>query len=156
MTEIEDRLRVEISKLEADFQRGEHFRVVLLAPQLLVQIVDLLGNYTDEYLRRKGYLDRSPDDDRVEDLIRRLRRAESDRAQIADAFADLYRSDRDRHSRARVEFERSFARLEALVSMRNKLAHEYYSSPPNKKNLMACAAGGLELLRVLASDLQDA
>ena len=153
MTSTEDRLRAEVSALDSDMQSGEYFRVVVLAPQLLVRIVDVLSKYTDEYLRRKGLLTESLEDTRVQDAMRRLHKSESDRLTIANALEAFYEGSKTKTPDARADFERSFTLLEALVSMRNRLAHDYYAKPATMRSLKICAAGGIELLQLFEREL---
>ena len=131
----EVRIRSNASALDAAFQSGDYFRVIVLAPQLMVEIADVLANYTDVYLRGKGFLDPSPDEKTMREVMNRLQRTESDRAQIAATLASIFECESDTIPTALKNFMSAFTKLEALVSMRNRLAHEYYKVATTPRSL---------------------
>jgi hypothetical protein len=153
LSEVE--IRNHALALEDDFLAGEYFRVIVLAPQLMVQVVELLATHTDEYLRRKGFLDLTTEEQTVQEQMRHLQRAESDRAQIAYAFESIFQHEQGRSSTACIDFVSAFSKLEALVSMRNRLAHDFYKSNASQRSIKASASGGIDLIRRLLLELEN-
>jgi hypothetical protein len=151
----ETRIHNAVTELETDFLRKDYLRVVLLAPQLLVQVIEVLGSYTEDWLRRKGLLDHTEDEMKAHELMQRLSKRESDRAYIASALFATFEGEREKAPDALVNFERSFNKLERLVSMRNHLAHEFYSKKVSVNRLKASASGGIDLLKILTGELRD-
>lgn len=151
----ESLLRSEIRAMQEDFARKDFFRVIVLGPQLLVAIVDLLGSYFEEWADRKGLSKFGRDEMRVFELMSKLGKPDSDRLIIAGALASIFEIERQTDPKALENFESSFNKLQALITMRNFLAHEYYSSKKRDGLLKASAAGALDLLARLEKEMRS-
>jgi hypothetical protein len=150
----EAQVRAMALELGASFESGDFFRVVMLSPQLMVQVAQVISNHHEEWIRRKGFLDFSADELTVYALMDRLHRADSDRVQIASAFHSIFENELGTEPNARKNFVNAFSKLESLVSMRNRIAHDYFRAPASKRSLKACAAGGIDLLRRLLKEME--
>lgn len=122
----------EIENLKGAHEREDYLKVVILSPQLIVQIIDVLGTYSQEWIERKITSKFSEEDNEVYRLAGQLHKKESDRSYIVGALVELYNSSIWDKSSAKRNFVKYFTKLDDLVSLRNIYSHEYYEKSVSK------------------------
>ena len=149
----------ELEKLKAAHERNEYFTVVILAPQFLVQIIDLLSNYRDEWddwIERKCPIELTKDELEVYRLAGQLQRKESDRSYIVGALVELFDGGHWDESNAKENFVKFFTKLDDLTSLRNQYAHEYYAKEVSVNRAKNCSQSGIELIELFSNRLKIA
>lgn len=132
----------------------DYFRVVMLSPQLTVEVIDTLVSYSNEWIERKITSHFSEDDNYVFKLIGQLQKKESDRSYIAGALGDAYTGGVWEEHSARSEFVKYFTKLEDLINLRNTYAHEYYTKNISESRAKNCSKSGIDILEFFVRQLE--
>ena len=146
----------EIEILKNAHEGEDYLKVVVLSPQLIVQIIDVLAFYSQEWIERKTYSKFSEEDNEVYRLAGKLQKKESDRSYIVGALLGLYESAVWDIPSGKVEFVKYFTKLDDLVSLRNTYSHEYYTNKVSKNRAKNCSKAGIELAELFAQQFENA
>ncbi|MAX52424.1 MAG: hypothetical protein CMH22_10630 [Methylophaga sp.] len=146
----EKELLKEIELLQTSHYEGDYLRVVILAPQIIVQIIDRISAYNEEWIERKIYNKFSEEDKEVYRIAGQLQQKESDRSYIVGALVELYNSGYWAEGDGKKSFVKYFTKLDDLVSLRNLFAHEYYEKKATKHRAKNCSKSGIEIANLFA------
>ncbi|EIJ0972341.1 hypothetical protein HYO48_21940 [Vibrio parahaemolyticus] len=141
----------EISALANAHNRGDYFKVIMLAPQLLAQIGSAIAEVSE------GIVDDivgdcfSDDDKEVYRLMGKFERELSDKAYIASILVGYYESEFWSKNHSKREFIKYFTKLEDLVDLRNLFAHEYYQKPLSDRRVKNGSKSAMDLLFLFAN-----
>ena len=144
----------EIKLLQASHDEEDYLRVVILAPQIIVQIIDRLSTYSEEWMERKIYSKFSEDDKEVYRIAGQLQQKESDRSYIVGALVELYNSGYWSEGVGKKSFVKYFTKLDDLVALRNIFAHEYYEKKVTKRRAKNCSKSGIDIANLFAGQLE--
>ncbi|TDM51425.1 hypothetical protein [Aliivibrio fischeri] len=141
----------EIINLIQAHDNEDYFKVVMLSPQLLVQIADAIGKVAEEvtYCIVGDCL--SEEDKEVYKLIGKLDRDLSDKAYIGHGLVSYYESEYWPKNSSKKEFIKYFTKLEDLVALRNVFAHEFYKKEIVDRRMKNCSKAGIDLILLFAS-----
>ena len=132
----------------------DYFKVVVLSPQLIVEAIDILASYSDEWFDRKHAVHFSNDDKHILNLISQLQKKESDRSYIVGALGDAYNAGIWPEKKARKEFVKYFTKLDDLISLRNIYAHEFYSKKTTSNRAKNCSKSGIQILEFFTDQFE--
>jgi len=144
----------EIEELKKSHDCEDYLKVVVLSPQLIVQIIDVWESYSQEWIERKFTSKFSEDDNEVYRLAGLMHKKESDRSYIVNALVELYESTTWEKSSEKKEFVKYFTKLNDLVSLRNAYAHEYYVKKFSINRAKKCSKAGIELAKLFAGQFE--
>ncbi|MBK9425979.1 MAG: hypothetical protein IPN63_00770 [Gammaproteobacteria bacterium] len=150
---IEFKLLKELDELRAAHERADYFFVVVLAPQLLVQIIDTLASYSEEWIERKITSKFTREEKEVYRLAGQLQKKESDRSYIVGALVSIFESGHWEACSAKSNFVKYFTKLDDLVSLRNVFSHEYYIKEISINRAKNCSKAGIQLAELFAEQL---
>ena len=142
----------EIEILKEAHGNENYLSVVILSTQLIVQIIEVLASYSDDWIKHKFTNNLSEDDREVYRLAGQLQKKESDRSYIVGALVGLYDSGTWDESDSKINFIKHFTKLDDLVSLRNTYSHEYYVKKVSKNRAKNCSKAGIELAELFASE----
>ena len=149
LTPKEKDLLADLEKLNISFEEKDYFRVIMLSIQLTVEIIDALAKRSQDFWGDRVSI--SDDDLYVYGLSGRLFKKESDRLYIVNNLVHMYEKD---EYFTKDDFTEYFNELADLVSLRNSLAHEYYSKPVSQDRMKKCAGYGLEIAKLFSVELE--
>lgn len=152
LTPKEKYLLAELEKLNISFEEKDYFRVIMLSIQLTVEIIDALATRSQDFWEDRISI--SDDDIYVYELSGRLLKKESDRLYIVNNLVQMYENDEKNEYFTKDDFTDYFNELAELVSLRNSLAHEYYSKPVSQDRMKKCAEYGLEIAKLFSVELE--
>ncbi len=155
MEEIEKYLRNEIKSLETLHEENNYVNVVILAPQLMVEVIDTVASYHDDWIERKITSKFSDDDREIYKIVGELQKKESDRSYIVNALLGNYESGEFEGTSARKGFIKYFTKLDDLISLRNIYAHEYYTKEVSNNRAKNCSKSAIELVQLFALGLES-
>ncbi len=144
----------EIERLREFHASGDYLTVVILSPQLIVQIIDQLASYNEEWVERKVTSKFTEDERQVYKLAGQLQKKESDRSYIVGALVELFDSGHWETKSSRKEFIKCFTKLDDLVSLRNLYAHEYFIKKVSSSRAKNCSKSGVQLAELFAGKLE--
>ncbi len=153
MNSTEAKLFQEIENLKSYYKNREYLSVVVLAPQLIVQIIDLWSSYSDEWIERKITRRWSDDEKEVYRLAGQQQRKESDRSYIIGGLVGLFESGHWPEGSGKANFIKYFTKLDDLISLRNIYAHEYYEKNVSTNRAKNCASTGIQLAELFSTQL---
>lgn len=145
----------ELHRLKGLFVNGDYFTVVILAPQLMVEAIDVLASYQDAWIERKITSKFSDDDNEVYRLVGQLQKKESDRSYIVGALLVMYENGLWKKSSAKRSFVKYFTKLDDLVSLRNIYAHEYYTKEVSQNRSKTCAKSAIEIIELFVAQFEQ-
>ncbi|WP_217534947.1 hypothetical protein [Vibrio metschnikovii] len=141
----------EISALENAHNSGDHFKVIMLAPQLLAQIGNAIAEVSEGMIDDMVGDCFSDDDKEVYRLMGKFERELSDKAYIASILVGYYESKFWSKNHSKREFIKYFTKLEDLVALRNLFAHEYYKKSLPARRVKNCSKSAMDLLFLFAN-----
>lgn len=144
----------EIEALKKAHEREDYLNVIVLSPQLIVQVIDVLASYSQEWIERKITSRFSKEDNEVYRLAGQLQKQESDRSYIVSALVGLYDSAIWEKSSAKKNFVKYFTKLEDLISLRNIYSHEYYVKRVSENRAKNCSKSGIDLAELFAKQFE--
>ena len=150
----ESELRNEIESLQLAHDEGDYLRVVILSPQLIVQVIDKLASYSEEWIDSKITSKFSEDDVEVYRMASQLQQKESDRSYIVGALVELYNSDYWSEGVGKKSFVKYFTKLDDLIALRNMYAHEFYTKSVSERRSKNCSKAGLDIAKLFAQQLE--
>jgi len=147
---------IQADMLNLRLRQKDYFAIAIIAPQLMVQIIDLISQDFLEWADRKGFTRIPIEEMQVNELIVKLEKQDSDRLIISRAFAGLFKEEQDKNPNALKDFKSNFQKIESLISLRNRFAHEYFQVDYSSKATASIAQGGIELVNKLISRMGNA
>ncbi len=142
------KLKKEVLALKQAFENGELEKVILLSPQLLVQIIEELASIDYELWRydyEKFERDIPINTKEAYEIISNLYRKSSDKLYIAEAILTAQESNLLGSGKGK-SFKAYYTKLEQLVNTRNLIAHDYYTKKPTMSQLKIASKAGMSLL----------
>lgn len=145
----------ELQRLKSLLIEGDYFTVVILAPQLMVESIDVIASYQEAWFERKITSGFSDDDNDVYRLVGQLQKKESDRSYIVGALLAMYENGHWKKPSAKKTFVKYFTKLDDLVSLRNTFAHEYYTKEVSQNRSKTCAKSAIEIIELFTAQFEQ-
>ncbi len=143
--------RDEIDDLVESHENGDYLKVLFLSPQLLVLILNRIGDAGEELFESMWTKYISAEDHEVYGIVGKLEREMNDKAYIAQGLVGFYENSHWGEQHSKKQFVKYFTKLEDLVSLRNELAHDFYQSKVSQRRIKNSSKGALELLALFAN-----
>lgn len=137
-----------IRELAENFDAGNYFVVVILAPQVFERMLtERDSDYQEDLKSKCGDI---PDEEQeIYRLYDRLLTNESIKARLGGYLLHFYEAGYWDEGDPKQSFKKYFSKMEAVISMRNTLAHTYFRDRPRTNLIKSRARECFEILDVL-------
>jgi len=138
-----------VKEIASAFDKGEYFKVILLAPQVFGILLDSIAKDYSEDLAQKIDIVEDKDTIEIYSMYNRLLQSESIKARLAGALLAFYEADYWGNKEPAKQFKKYFTKIEGIFSLRNTLAHEYFLGKISASNMRRKAKECFDVIDLL-------